>query len=274
MTAQSLATTIVGINIRIDCGSGDVHELLASNFEGMTTAGDSFDLEYRVRSCAGADGFIVSRQNSDFRQTAKDTGALIYFLESDLVVQSQLLRPDLLFLHSAVVSDGGKAHLVTGPSGAGKSTTSWGLLHHGFGYVSDELAPVSLAQLLVSTYSHAICLKSPLPTGYPVPAGAFVTNRGTHIPPSAMPAPTIDCNLPVGSVFFVEHRPDFRKTVIEPVGHAEAATRLYPNILNALAHPNDGLDAALQLTQDVGCYRIEAADLASTCATIASTIRG
>ena len=270
MTVQSLAASIVGINIRIDCDNTSLYEILLRNFEAMTATGESCDLEYHVRECADSDGFIVSRRNGRFRAKAKHSGELIYLLEGDLVIQSQLLRSDLLFLHSAVVSDGNAAHLVTGPSGAGKSTTCWGLLHHGFRYMSDELAPVTWQQSLVATYSHAICLKLPLPDGYPVPDRAIVTDRGVHIPPSAMPTPAMDGNLPVKSIFFVEYRQSNRKVRIEPVGHAEAATRLYPNILNALAHPNDGLDAALQLTRGANCYRVDAADLASTCEAIAS----
>ena len=83
----------------------------------------------------------------------------------------------------------------------------------------------------------------------------------------------MDGDLPVDSIFFVEYLQSNRKVRIEPVGHAEAATRLYPNILNALAHPNDGLDAALQLTRGANCYRVDAADIASTCLAITDTIR-
>ena len=59
---------------------------------------------------------------------------------------------------------------VLGKTGAGKSTTAWGLLHHGFSYLSDELAPIDLETLEVLPYRHALCLKRRPPS--PLLAGA------------------------------------------------------------------------------------------------------
>lgn len=272
MSIWSHTFAIVGINIRIDCDSLSLHDTFANNFACPATDSKSFDLQYHVKSIGLGDGFAVSRLDGDFHSTARDIGQSIYLLESDLVVQLQLLRSDLLFLHSAVVSDGRLAYLFTGPSGAGKSTTCWGLLHHDLHYLSDELAPVSLEKATVSPYAHALCLKSMPPAAYPTPDEALVTGRGIHIPLPAMPTPTLGGDLPIGSIFFVEHQTRNKKASAEQVGHAEAATRLYPNILNALAHKNDGLDAALRLTRDVECYRLDAADLADTCQLAASII--
>ncbi len=263
---------VVGIEIRIDSDSSSLHETFLKNFACPTTMGGTTTLQYFVKSVDGGNRFEVSRQESDFHLIAEDVGQLIYFLEGDLVVQLQVLRADLLFLHSAVVSDGRLAYLFTGPSGAGKSTICWGLLHHGFHYLSDELAPVSLEQASVSPYSHALCLKSFPPDSYPIPDDAVVTGRGIHVPLPSMPTSPLTSDLPVGSIFFVKHQEMNKEASAEQVGHAEAATRLYPNILNALAHNNDGLDAALQLTRDVECYRLDAADLAETCDLVVSLI--
>lgn len=272
MSIYSHTFAIVGIGIRIDCDSSSLCDIFAKNFACPAAVSNSFALQYHVRSIGKGGGFEVSRLDGDFRSTARDIGQLIYLLESDLVVQLQFLRPDLLFLHSAVISDGRLAYLFTGPSGAGKSTTCWGLLHHDFHYLSDELAPVSLEQGSVSPYSHALCLKSLPPVAYPTPDEALVTGRGIHIPLPAMPTRPLGSELPIGSIFFVEHRERNKKASAEQVGHAEAATRLYPNILNALAHSNDGLDAALRLTRDIECYRLDAADLADTCRLVARII--
>jgi len=272
MTAQSIVLDIVGVNVRIECEGTALCDLLAGNFEGMMSAGNSHGLEYRVRPEEDANGISVARAASDFRVLAKNAGELIYLLEADLVVQLQLMRPDLFFLHSAVISDGSGAVLVTGRSGAGKSTTCWGLLHHGFHYLSDELAPISLVHATVFPYSHALCMKSRPPNAYPVPADAHWTDRGVHIPPSAMPLPAVASDLPIKAMFFVEYKADADTPVIEEAGHAEAATRLYPNVLNALAHDKDGLAAVVQLTKHVPCFRVDAADLAATCIMIRDTV--
>ena len=60
---------------------------------------------------------------------------------------------------------------------------------------------------------------------------------------------------------------------VTPIGHAEAAFRLYPNILNALAHQNEGLDAARRLTEHVRCFRVNGGPLRSTCDMIARIVR-
>jgi hypothetical protein len=272
MAKTSITFSVVGINIRIECDNQALGETLRRNFDAMADDADVCELEYYVRVAPDEGGVVVSRHDSDFRLVAKDTGELVYFLEGDLVVKLQLLRPDLLFLHSAVVSDGSSAYLFTGPSGAGKSTLCWGLLYHGFHYLSDELAPIDPDNLSVAPYLHALCLKSMPRSGFPMPDDAIVTERGWHIPPSSMPSSYSEAALPVKSIFFVEHRADAERATIERVENAEAATRLYPNILNALAHDNDGLDAALLLTRDAHCYRVESADLTESCALIKGVV--
>ena len=49
--------------------------------------------------------------------------------------------------------------LLAGASGNGKSTTAWALLHRGFQYLSDELAPLDLSAMTVHAFPHALCLK-------------------------------------------------------------------------------------------------------------------
>ena len=58
------------------------------------------------------------------------------------------------------------------------------------------------------------------------------------------------------------------------MGAAEAAARLYVQALNPLAHPADGLDAALQVVRGVRCFGLEAADLDATCALVVRTLFG
>ncbi len=46
----------------------------------------------------------------------------------------------------------------------------------------------------------------------------------------------------------------------------EASAHLYVTILNALAHRNQGLDAAVALAEQLPCYALAAGDLRATCA--------
>ena len=266
---HTIRFSCVGVNVSICCDDLQFDELLRRNFGAMQSADSSSSrLQYQIGSQPARDGYTLSRRDSGFDRRFENSSELIYLLEGDLVVQLQLLRADLLFLHSAVVSFDDEAHLIVGGSGAGKSTTCWGLLHHGFHYVSDELAPIAVGEGLVSPYSHALCMKSPPPPEYPVPDLNCATGRGYHIPLSAMPTQSVAADLPLRTIFFVDYQPENQTSEVSAIGHAEAAARLYPNILNALAHHNDGLDAARRLTEHVQCFRVSSGPLQRTCGLI------
>lgn len=229
-------------------------------------------LRYDIRSDTEG-GSRLLRRDSDFQVDAMDVGELIFYLEGDLVVQLQLLRPELLFLHAAVLAFDGAAHILVGRSGAGKSTTSWGLLHHGFEYLSDELAPVMLDTKTILPYAHALCMKSEPPSSYPLSAGSMETPRGFHVPVSSMPSVSALERRPLRSIFLMEYDPELDDPTLCPIGTAEAATRIYPNILNALAHENDGLQAAADLARNARCFKLETASLPATCEMILESVK-
>lgn len=168
-------------NIEIRCGNPSVAELLRLNFAVMAVGTTSAGIRYTVVERGGVP-LGLYRDGSDRSLLVADTGELIFALESDLVVQLQLRRPERLFLHAAVLVKDGSAHLLAGRSGAGKPTTCWGLVRSGFEYSSDELAPIDINHMQVAAYPHAICLKSQPPADFPLPAPAVETARGYHIP--------------------------------------------------------------------------------------------
>lgn len=263
---QHFSFESVGCGVTVQGSDPDALATLRSNFSGMAPSGSTQNLIYDLQRAP--DGSIrVVRAGSDVSLRATDMGDLIYQLEADLVVQLQLLRSDLFFLHAAVVTLDGAAHLLVGRSGAGKSTTCWGLQHHGFGYLSDELAPIRMSDMMVHPYPHALCMKSEPPSSYPVPQGGWDTPRGVHIPIS----PHDTDPRPVRSIFIIEYAAGRAQPEIVAIGRAEAAARLYPNALNALAHAGDGLDAVTQIASAVPAFRVECADLGDTCNSILAT---
>ena len=241
---------------------------LRSNFSGMAPSTSTQNLIYDLQRAPDG-SMLVVRAGSDVLLRATDMGDLIYQLEADLVVQLQLLRADLLFLHAAAVTLDGTAHLLVGRSGAGKSTTCWGLQHHGFGYLSDELAPIRMSDMMVHPYPHALCMKTEPPSSYPVPQAGWYTPRGVHIPIS----PDDTDPRPVRSIFMVEYAAGRARPEILAIGRAEAAARLYPNALNTLAHTGDGLDAVTRMASAVPAFRVECADLGDTCTRILAAAR-
>jgi hypothetical protein len=146
------------------------------------------------------------------------------------------------------------------------------LLHHGFRYLSDELSPIDLDSLMVVPYPHALCLKrSPTPD-YRLPDNAMRLGRTIHVPAQALPSAFVTGPRPLRGVLLVKHCPDLRRPVMRSIGSAEAGARLYVAALNALAHANRGLDAAISIAERVPCFAVSTGDLGLTCALIRSRI--
>lgn len=197
---------------------------------------------------------------------------LLHELEQHLVVALQRARPELLFLHAAALAFRGRACLLVGASGAGKSTTAWALLQRGWGYLSDELAPLDPTSGLVLPYPHALCLKQAPPgaMGWP-PPGLLDLGATLHVPPRTAAATA----CPLGAIVFVEHdRPPSQPAPsIRAVSVAEASARLYAQSLNLLAHPERGLDVVRHTAQRVPCWHLQASDLHASAALLEDTLQ-
>jgi hypothetical protein len=268
---SSLALQCVGRGIAIHCEDGPTRDVLRELFDVMWTETASPQLQYRIAATDA--GYCLSRSDVGPVGNARDLGQLLYVLDCDLVIQLQRLRPDLLFLHAAVLTYEGAAHVLTGRSGAGKSTTCWGLLHRGLGYLSDELAPIRLPDMTVQPFPRALCMKTAPPPGFELPPGTPATSRGYHVAISHMPASPPPVPSPLQTVFFVEYDASRRAPTIRAIGSAEAAARLYPNLLNALAHDDAAMAGVTRIATATRAFLVEAAELGATCETILGALR-
>ena len=261
---QRLLLCCVDLHIALHFRSASAFRFFADNFAGMRCANAGpADLEYEIR--ANSAGYLLLRSDDELNTCAANLGELVYALEGDIAVQLQLRRPDLLFLHAAVISNERSTCLVTGPSGAGKSTICWGLLHHGFRYTSDELAPIRLTDMTVHPYAHALCLKRAPPDHYRLPCDAIRSKRGYHVPATAMPLRLQRTPPAIRHLFFVQYDPNLVTPELTAVDTAEATARLYPNVLNALAHDGDGLTAVADVVSGLTCLNVRSAQLNRTC---------
>jgi hypothetical protein len=201
-------------------------------------------------------------------------GELLHELEKGICVALQTLRPDLFFLHAAALERNGNAYLLAGASGHGKSTTAWGLLHQGFGYLSDELSPIDLRTLSVFPYSHALCLKRRPPHAYPLAdSDAMDLGCTIHVPVERLPSPAARSPAQLAGILFVRYRPEARGPSVRRLSAAEGGARAYACALNALAHRHHGVDATLALSERVPSWCVEAGELRSTCELIDRVLR-
>lgn len=230
-------------------------------------------ISYRVEREAAEGSFCISR-NGACPLIARGDSDFLFSFEKDLTIELQYQRPDLFFVHAAVVERHGKAVVLVAPAGTGKSTLTLALLHAGFRYLSDELAPFDLVTLQVMPYPHALCLKAEPPEPFKLPKGAIRTLNTIHIPTDYLPAAALSEPVPLAAVFFIHRGGDAGpKALLREVGSAEAAVRLYANALNALAHSGDGLDAAVRIVLNVPCYELDSTDLVRVGPAIESLIR-
>lgn len=227
-------------------------------------------VEYCIRR--ERDGFAIEASGREPLR-AEDEDALLFEFESDLAVALQLLRPDLLFLHSGAVATRDGAVLLVGDSGAGKSTLTWSLLRRGFLYMSDELAPVGLESMCVHAYPRAISLKDLPPPPFQLPPGTLRTTRGYRVPVGEIGNAGPTTARPIHTIFFLERGAAEAGTPRpRPLGNAEAAARLLTNALNPSAHRAHGLDAALAIASSASCFELCRAPLGVTCDLVEATL--
>jgi len=262
---------LLGVDIGVQCTDSELLALVKANWGSTATVAPQPDVMYSITRINSGDGILVTRSGAAPLMTA-NTGEFMYDLEKDLTMELQRRRSDLFFLHAAAAEVRGRACLLVAESGQGKSTTVWALLHHGFGYLSDELAPIDLSSMQVQAYPHALCLKRPGPAPYSsLPSGTLSTSHTLHVPIDFLPRVAQLESYSLATIFFLSYVPSAAHPVIRSISTGEASARLYANALNQLAHPNAGLDAAVHIAQSVPCFRLDAAELSSTCTLIAAT---
>jgi hypothetical protein len=187
-TFRTLWFRILDQRVRVACADALLADVILANhaISATPTGIGSPDLSYVVTRDIAAGAYVLACRTRPPVAIA-DIGELLFHYERDLTIALQERRPELLFVHAAALEFRGKAYLLAGESGNGKSTTAWGLLHHGFHYLSDELGPIDLNSMQVLAYPRALCLKRLPPLPYPLPAGALALGGAYHLPVQAPP---------------------------------------------------------------------------------------
>ena len=265
-----LSLSILGVDALIECAERDAHALLEAACGGMSGGGENPALRYEVSRLGPASPYVI-RRDGGASVTAKDEAELLWALDDDVVIEIQKRRSDLYFVHAAVLELGGRAFMLVAESGGGKSTTAWALLHHGFGYLSDELGPVDLDSLSVQPYLRALCLKDEPPAPYTLPASACRTSRTIHVSTRTLPGAIRREPLGLAATFFLRYEPGAPGPSVRPLTSAEGSARLYANTLNALAHQEAGLDGAIRIASRRSCFELVSAELAATAALVRRT---
>jgi hypothetical protein len=269
---QTLALNVLGRGVRVRCADPLSASLLTAAYGSMRGGAGSRALDYTVRRAGRANGAFRLERAGRAPLVAADDGALLALFDADIAIEIQRLRHDLYVVHAAVLELRDAAVMLVAKSGVGKSTLSWALLHHGLGFLSDELGPVDLATLEILPYPRALMVKRAPPPPYPIAAGAVRTSRGFHVPADALPAPVRARPAALAAIFFLQRFPEPRSPALRRLTPAEGAARLYANALNPLAHGGDGLDGAIRIAAACPCFELVTAELAPTCALVTGAL--
>ncbi len=205
------------------------------------------------------------RRGQALDEDCRSLTRLLYVIDKDLTIELEHRRPDLYFLHAAAVECPAGVIVIAGDSGNGKSTTCWALTQHGFGYLSDELAPIDPEDYMIESFPRAIGLKSAPPAPYILPEDVLVTERTVHVPAEHLPAIGAGERRPLAALMFVRYSPELDAPEMTQISAGEAAARLYTHALNPLAHPNDGLAVATRIAGHCPARELRTADLAASC---------
>jgi hypothetical protein len=271
MPLRTLTLSACGCAFVVRCSDCRTVALIGSAFGGLIARESASGAPvrcYRIERRRFHPWFRVDDGRSSVLLANED--ALIFYIDKDITLTLQHERRDLFFLHAAVVALGCRGIVFPALSGAGKSTLTLALTTHGFGYVSDELAPMDLSAMTVQPYPHAICLKAQMPAPYSVPVGTLQCGRRLHVPVEALLFRPRPGPLPVAAFMFLRRRPG--GNVVRPVSAGAAAIRLLAHALNPLAHAGDGLDAAVSLSRTVPSFEIDLGDLRTAAASIAAVL--
>ncbi len=267
---MNIELSVLDCGIRVECADRQAAFLLNSTYRWFKQPIKSAQVTYQV-SRFDTGGELLFARNGARRELARDDGDFLYMFEKDMTIETQKLRSDLFFVHAAALEMSGRGLALVAPSGYGKSTTTWGLMHHGFKYLSDELAPIELTTMQVHPYPHALCLKAAPPADYPLPNETIYTTYTAHVATEWLPCETLQGAIPLEAIFFVRFVDDFSKPILQPLEKAEAAIRLFTNSLNPLAHTGDGLDGAIAIVSSTRCFELVYSDLTATCELIKAT---
>ncbi len=267
-----LSLTVLGCHVAVQCKDAKTKGLLVANYGCMQTPPTAEDWQYVVGRAQGASAFFIMRAGQH-PLLAADESEFLWLFEKDLTIELQKRRHDLYFVHSAVLEWAGKGCMLVGPSGSGKSTMTWALLHYGWHYLSDELAPVDLQTLHVYPYLHALCLKDTPPWPDRLPERLMATAHALYLPLTEFSEGVRSDPTPLAAIFFLHYQPRASGPAVHPIRSAEAGARLFAHALNPLAHPGDGLDGALTIVSKSACFSLETAELPATCALVTATLQ-
>ena len=267
---RDFALRACGCTIALHTDDADAARLLVVTFGALRIAPDAPGqpvLALRVARRASGRGYNLS--DGTDQVAVDDATALLHHVDKRIAIALQRQRPDLLFLHAAAVASKGRVAVLAAAPNTGKSTLALAVLALGLEYLSDELAPIDPASLVVEPYPRALCLKTAVPEPLVVPVGAVSDGRRLLVPfEAASPVPG---GYRLAALVFLD-RDAPGGPALSPLTSAAAAAHVMRHALNPSAHADEGLDAAVRLAARVPSFGLATGDLAQAAAAVRAVL--
>ncbi len=185
---------------------------------------------------------------------------------------------DYLLFHSGAVVKNGRAILLPAPKQSGKTTLTLGLLNYGYRYVTDEVGAIQHETLEVVPYQRPIYMWNwSRPLGKEmsksfrsyryraddIPRSAE-RGRWQYIVPQDGAVMARDSHWKVDWIIFPRYTPK-GKTVLKPLGTAQAVVSLMQNGWNQELFHDGGLKICAKLARRARCYTLEMGNLDRAC---------
>lgn len=166
--ARTTIVRIAGVTFAFQFGSNDLFDLISSGYDCLKTdAASAPDHTYYL---AEAGEFVLIVKDKGAARVARRSGAAVR-LKAAILEELLSAHEHAAALHAACVLRNEEAFLLLGSPGAGKTTVSLALLHHGFGFGSDDVTLVTPGGGLQTI---------PLPAAIKESAWATVEHLGIH----------------------------------------------------------------------------------------------
>lgn len=252
---------LAGIPIEIVAPSGELQRILKVNFAHLeTNATIAPVLSYRV-SQRGEE--IMVQSGNTILYQGSELADVVFYLEKDLIIATQLKSTGILFFHAAALTYKNQTVMMVGESGAGKSSMTWGLLRHGFKYLSDELVPID-QDLKIYPFARAVNLKCELPAPYGLPTNAVDLHRFNMVPVPENQLETSNVNQ-IDHLIFVKFNNQEQMPCITEISKGEAFLLLFKNLLNAKSFDDYGMGGISKILSNARCYHLTSVtDMAAT----------
>lgn len=170
---------------------------------------------------------------------------------------------NFLALHAAVVERNGRALILPAPPGSGKSTLCAGLINRGWRLLSDELALIDPASVMLTPIPRPVSLKNdsidiiksfaPETVFSPI-VHETVKGRVAHMRPLADAVARSNEHAQPGWVVLPQYVAG-QAARLDPMPKAEALLRMAENAFNYATHGQRGFEVLAEVVDQSDCYR-------------------